>query len=94
MRSSTCGVGCTVEQGEESVDHKAKLRRKRQKGVEKGDTLRSPDDGIINSVNAQNEWGLIKKKPSLCFALEMIPKEDQTDCSGRASTMALGLLLL
>lgn len=66
---------------------------KDRKGVEKGDTLRSPD-GIINSVNAQNEWGLIKEETQSLLALEMIPKEDQTDCSGRASTMALGLLLL
>lgn len=59
-----CGVHSGA--GEESVDHQGQATRRRQKGVEKGDTLRSPD-GIINSVNAQNEWGLIRKKPSLCL---------------------------
>ena len=41
-----------------------------------------------------DDWGLIKEETQSLLALEMIPKEDQTDCSGRASTMAPGLLLL
>lgn len=71
------GVGCTVEQGEESVDY-----RPCWGGRQKGSRERSHTDitrnGIINSVNARNEWmtGSDKRRnPESLLTLEMIPKE-------------------